>query len=210
MTTLYKITTKYDTTFNRTQWGECVTNTVQLRDTYKLCSHHVLHAYASPAMAVIMDPAHMCLLPNGKLWKCDGDVVINDGTKIGCTSLTTLHEIPIPKISHEEYVTIAISCTKHICTDRVWLSWADNWLDGMDRNIHTARLLLNGNHTLEYYALAATQSALSLKSTKHECSHWAASCLSNIAAALNTKINYGDNNVDVSFIEKTVSECIKR
>ena len=122
MTTLYKLTNLHSQTRSATQWGENVTHELPVRDIYQLCSQQVLHAYASPELAVLMDPIQASLLPHAILWEAEGDVVVSDGTKVGCTRLTTLKQIPIPAITLEQRVTFAIKCALHVYEEPSWVA----------------------------------------------------------------------------------------
>ena len=138
MTTLYKLTNLHSQTRSATQWGENVTHELPARDTYQLCSKQVLHAYASPELAVLMDPIHAILLPDAILWEAEGDIVVNDGTKVGCTRLTTLKRIPIPAITLEQRVTFAIKCALHAYKEPSWVAWAQAWLANTNRDAYAA------------------------------------------------------------------------
>ena len=138
MTTLYKLTNLHSQTRSATQWGENVTHELPARDTYQLCSKQVLHAYASPELAVLMDPIHAILLPDAILWEAEGDVVVSDGTKVGCTRLTTLKQIPIPAITLEQRVTFAIKCALHAYKGPSWVAWAQAWLANTNRDAYAA------------------------------------------------------------------------
>ena len=138
MTTLYKLTNLHSQTRSATQWGENVTHELPVRDAYQLCSYQVLHAYVSPELAVLMDPIHAILLPDAILWEVEGDVVLNDGTKVGCTRLTTLKQIPIPTITPEQRVTFAIKCALHAYKEPSWVAWAQAWLANTNRDAAAA------------------------------------------------------------------------
>ena len=138
MTKLYKLTTLEGKTYNQTQWGENITHAVPIRDAYELCSPEVLHAYISPEMAVLMDPIQADLLPSAILWECEGDVVIDDGTKVGCTSITTLRQVSLPVITLEQRVTFAIRCAMQVYKDAAWTTWAQTWLKGLNRTAAAA------------------------------------------------------------------------
>ena len=138
MTTLYKLTDPLSQTRNRTRWGENVTHELPARDTYQLCSDQVLHAYVSPELAVLMDLIHANLLPDAILWEAAGDVAVNDGTKVGCTKLTTLKQLPIPTVTLEQRVTFAIKCALHVYTEPSWVVWAQAWLANTNRTVAKA------------------------------------------------------------------------
>ena len=138
MTTLYKLTDLQSQTRNATQWGENVTHELPARDAYQLCSYQVLHAYVSPELAVLMDPIQASLLPDAILWEAEGDVVTNDGTKVGCTRLTTLKQIPIPTITLEQRVTFALKCALHVYKEPSWVAWAQAWVANTNRDATAA------------------------------------------------------------------------
>ena len=138
MTTLYKLTDLQSQTRNATQWGENVTHELPVRDAYQLCSKQVLHAYVSPELAVLMDPIQASLLPDAILWEAEGDVVTNDGTKVGCTRLTTLKQIPIPTITLEQRVTFALKCALHVYKEPSWVAWAQAWVANTNRDATAA------------------------------------------------------------------------
>ena len=154
MTTLYKLTSLQSQTYNQTQWGENVTHELPVRDIYQLCSKQVLHAYASPKLAVLMDPIQASLLPHAILWEAKGDVAINDGTRVGCTKLTTLKRIPIPTITLEQRVTFALKCALHVYKEPSWVAWAQAWLAGTNRADATARAAYVAAADAAYYAAA--------------------------------------------------------
>ena len=138
MTTLYKLTSLQSQTYNQTQWGENVTHELPVRDTYELCSYQVIHAYVSPELAVLMDPIQASLLPHAILWEAEGDVVVNDGTKVGCTQLTTLAQIPVPTVTLEQRVIFALKCALHAYKEPSWVAWAQAWLANTNRDAAAA------------------------------------------------------------------------
>jgi hypothetical protein len=85
-----------------------------------------------------MDPIHAILLPDAILWEAEGDVVVSDGTKVGCTRLTTLKQIPIPAITLEQRVTFAIKCALHAYKEPSWVAWAQAWLANTNRDAAAA------------------------------------------------------------------------
>jgi hypothetical protein len=85
-----------------------------------------------------MDPIHAILLPDAILWEAEGDIVVNDGTKVGCTRLTTLKRIPIPAITLEQRVTFAIKCALHVYKGPSWVAWARAWLANTNRDAYAA------------------------------------------------------------------------
>ena len=135
---LYKLTRQDFTTRSGCLWGENVTHTADGQGA--LCSEHWLHAYEHPLIAVFMNPIHGNF-KNPVLWECNGVVGTTDyGLKVGCTSLTTLRQIPLPKVTMEQCVRFAIACAVSVCQEPSFISWAVSWLDGTDRLEETARV----------------------------------------------------------------------
>ena len=130
--TLYKLTDDCGQTWGETQWGPGVTHTAP--GTGQLCSDGWIHAYTDPLLAILLNPIH-ANFPEPRLWECEGDVGATDhGLKVGCTSLTTVREIPVPAITTEQRVRFAILCARQVYHGPEWLAWADNWLSGADRS----------------------------------------------------------------------------
>jgi pyruvate/2-oxoglutarate dehydrogenase complex dihydrolipoamide acyltransferase (E2) component len=49
-----------------------------------------------------------------------------------------IKEIPLPEISLNAKIRFAILCTKEVCKDPEWNTWADGWLSGKDRSAGAA------------------------------------------------------------------------
>ena len=133
---LFKLTDSIGYTWNNTQWGENVTHQATGQGT-GLCSDGYIHAYSDPLLAVLLNPIH-ANFKNPQLWEAAGDVALNDGLKIGCKSLTTVKQLPLPVVSLEQMVRFAILCGKVVCDNQNWNSWADDWLSGKDRTARAA------------------------------------------------------------------------
>jgi hypothetical protein len=134
---LYKLTDKDGYTrrneYNETLWGEHVTHKVKGKGTL-LCSSDVIHAYTSPYIAVLMNCKHADL-NQPKLWLAKGKVVATDHQlKCGVKSLTTIKQIPLPVITLEQKVKIAIYCSLKVYKEPMYVAWAKNWLNGKDRS----------------------------------------------------------------------------
>lgn len=131
-TTVYKLTDEHGQTHGGTQWGENVTHTAPGRGD--LCGPGWIHAYSDPLLAVLLNPIHAGF-EHPRLWECEADVGKDDhGCELGCTSLTTLRELPLPEVTTEQRVRFAILAAKQVCTDERWLAWAEGWLSGQDRS----------------------------------------------------------------------------
>jgi len=135
---LYKLTDKNDQTYGDCQWGEGVTHTADGKG--RLCTKHWIHAYTDPILAVLMNPIHGEYdTYTGHMWECEGEIGRNDrGLKVGCKKLTTIKRIDMPRITIEQTVRFAILCAKKVCKDRTWTKWANDWLNGENRNSRVA------------------------------------------------------------------------
>ena len=137
MAKLYKLTDKNGRTHGGTQWGPGVTNGGTGEG--RLCGPGYIHAYEHPLLAVLLNPIHEDFR-NPRMWEAEGEIALRDGQlKCGCISLTTLREIPVPKITTEQRVRFAILCAKSVCRDTGWNAWADAWLAGTNRTAEAAK-----------------------------------------------------------------------
>ncbi len=124
MTTLYKLTDQdgytrrnYD---NACLWGENVSHSGTGEGD--LCGPGYVHAYTHPLLAVLLNPIHADF-PAPRLWEAEGAIAKSDrGLKVGCVTLTTIREMPLPIISTEQRVRFAILCAKTVCVDAAWLA----------------------------------------------------------------------------------------
>jgi hypothetical protein len=93
---LVKLTEVDDSTRHNTFWWEGVAHTAGLPlSRPELCSPAVIHAYRTVGQALIMNEMHGCFkLPH--IWEAEGDIVVDDGTKVGCRTLTTTRRLPPP------------------------------------------------------------------------------------------------------------------
>jgi len=132
MERLYKLTNADGTTKGPTQWGEGVTHTA--KGNGALCTDAWLHAYCDPLQAVFMAPDHGYADADAVLWECDGEVGIDDGIKVGCTTLTTLRRVDKPTMTTEQRVEVAIRHVMTVYNNPSWVTWAEKWLSGADRS----------------------------------------------------------------------------
>lgn len=162
VTTLYKLTTQDDFTrkgcSNETRWGEGVTHTAPGHG--ELCTEAYIHAYTSPLLAVFMNPVHGNF-HNPKLWQCEGTVENwGNGTKVGCTSLTTEHTIPLPSVTTTQRVAFGILCALEVNNSDSFKKWAYRWLAGEDRGAADAAANANAAYAAACAAAyAATYAA---------------------------------------------------
>jgi hypothetical protein len=88
-----------------------------------------------------MDPIHAAYLPDGLLWEAEGDVVADDGTKVGCQSLTVHRVITPPVLPQAVRVRVAIYAVQRVMPTsqcQSWHEWAHSWLSGTDRSAKAA------------------------------------------------------------------------
>ena len=138
----YKLTDKNNRTKNDTQWGLNVSHTVTGTNE-NLCSDGWIHFYTEPLMAVLMNPIHAKFI-KPKLWEAEASgEMSHELLKSGCKTLTTIKEIPLPKVSRIQRIAFVILCAKEVCKDEKWNSWADKWLSGEDRSKETAAAAAN-------------------------------------------------------------------
>ncbi len=148
--TYYKLTDKDGYTrkgkTGETLWGENITHTATGQDK-ELCTDGFIHAYESPEMAAFMNPAHGDYDSNTMLlWECHlhGRVKRDGQLKCGAKGCTTLRTIPLPIITTEQRITIAIKISLLFCKDDGYIKWATKWLSGVDRTAAWAEEVVAG------------------------------------------------------------------
>ena len=129
----YKLTTQNLTTHNDFQWEIGIKQTTSGEGG--LCGPGYLHYYHHPLLAVLLNPIH-ARIKNPKLFEVEaGGVHLDDnGLKGGCTEMTLIREIELPKFTDIQRVAFGILCAKEVYKDLEWNEWAAAWLDGSDRS----------------------------------------------------------------------------
>ena len=132
---LYKLTDKNGYTrpgaANACKWGRNVTH----KGTGKgeLCGPGYIHAYLSPELAVLLNPAH-ANYKSPRLYEASGVIIKTDGqTKVGCLSLKTTKRIKLPKVTTNQLAAFAILCALEVYNDKDFVRWALDYLSGKDR-----------------------------------------------------------------------------
>lgn len=137
MTKLYKITNEKDQTYNNCQWGEGVT--IKTSGQGGMCEEGFTHWYRDPRLAVLFNPIHGDFdLETAHLWEGEGEIIKDDGLKVGCAKATTIKQIDFPVITTEQKVKFAILCALEVYNEEKFVRWAHKWLDGTDRAAETA------------------------------------------------------------------------
>ena len=144
---LYKLTDSRLRTQNGFQWvvgQKSTARRLKKGEKPKLCSDTVLHAYTSPLLAVAFNPIHASYQP-ALLWEASGKIAIQDGTNIGCRSLTLIRQMDLPKISTAALAHWAILCAQAVYKNPDWAAWAKNWLSKKDRTVAAAKAAYTAN-----------------------------------------------------------------
>ena len=133
-----KLTDANGQTRGETQWGPGVTHEATGAPGQPLCSDGYIHYSESPEMAAFMNPVY----GNFKdpiLWKVEARTELRDGElKSGARKVTTVCVIPLPVITTEQRVEIAIRRALQVYTKASFVSWAEKWLSGEDRTAESA------------------------------------------------------------------------
>jgi len=119
-----------------TKWGENVTHRIRKKGI-AFCSDEVFHCYIDPYLAVLMNPIHGNYDPETmQLWEATTNrIVVDDSTKSGCKTLTTVKVIPTPVLSTNQRIKIAILSAMKV---NQLHSWAMRWITNQDRSAEAA------------------------------------------------------------------------
>jgi len=139
MRDIFKLTDKYGRTFDRTKWAVGVTHNAPGKGP--LCSSGWIHWYPHPLVAVLMDPVHGDFGSTARLWRgTAGGKKLLDGSgefilKGGSQTVTLIEELPLPSLTIEQRVTVAIRVVQCVVGNHYpeWSKWAEAWLSGQDR-----------------------------------------------------------------------------
>ena len=131
----YKLTDQNHRTKNRKLFQLGVPVTVPAENNeWELCTNSWIHFYTDPLIAVLMNPVH-ANFRTPILWecKCEGEMLF-EPLKSGCKKLTVLKQLDIPDITLINRVAFGIFCTQEVYKNMVWNTWANNWLNNIDRS----------------------------------------------------------------------------
>lgn len=113
---------------NQCLWGQNVTHSGTGKGP--LCSGGYIHAYEDPLLAVLLNPIH-ANYKNPLLWEAEGTIALRDDQlKCGCVTLTTIKQIPVPKVTYHQRVDFAILCALAVYNNIEFKEWANDWLYG--------------------------------------------------------------------------------
>jgi hypothetical protein len=135
---VYKLTDKNMQTYNKFQYD--LGKTYTTNGEGDLCSRGWLHAYEHPLLAVLHNPIHGEFGSEMRLFEAEasGKIKRDGQMKLGCTELTLLKEIEIPKITTEQRIRYAILCAKKVYKNGKFTTWADRWISKEDRSERAA------------------------------------------------------------------------
>lgn len=137
MTIMYKLTTQDKTTRGGMKWEIGKTNIATGKGT-SMCTDQVLHCYASPHQAVFLNSVH-ANINNPRLFMIEcSALVATDGLKHASKSQTPVKELPLPILTTNQRVAIAIKLALTVYKAVEFVKWANGWLNGTDRTAGTA------------------------------------------------------------------------
>ena len=129
----YKLTDINSKTFAGCQWGENISHTAS-GEGKKLCTDSLIHYYEDKYLAVFTNPIHANYSP-ALLWEFKPEKKIaGDALKSGCKTGMTIKQIPMPEITTEQRIIIAIRCALAVYKDKDFVKWAENWINNTDRS----------------------------------------------------------------------------
>jgi len=120
-----------------------------------------------------MNPAHGDY-KNPRAYTVSGDVVVSDGTKVGCLTLTVTGTFELPTLTASQRVAFGVLTALAVYSEESFHVWGKNWLSGADRSAAAA------------YANAAANAAADARSAAtNAAAHYANSAAysANYAAA---------------------------
>ena len=136
MPKFYKLTDANDQTQGGCQWGENVS--YETSGTGDLCGPGWTHWYTHPLLAVMLNSIHGNFdLSTAHLWESPEDQVAEKtdrGLKVGCTKGTTARRIPLPEVTLTQKIAFGILCSLEVHKEHNYVTWAENWLSGLDRS----------------------------------------------------------------------------
>ena len=144
------------------------------------CARDGYHAYASPEIAVLMNPDHADF-DSSRLFEAEGSGECMSGPlELRYQNLTLLKEIPLPAFTFNQRIWFGIQCALKVCDDPVFISWAKNWINGTDRSKESAKAIS------EKFLSAARANAAYVNNVAYNAT---AACVA-AACAINTAAYY--------------------
>lgn len=127
-TPLWKLTDDRMQTYGGYQWALKDTRSAPGRGP--LCSAGWLHAYRHPIVALMLNVGDTGI-PNPRLFRAEGAIGYTDaGLVVGCTALRLLEELPVPGITTQHRVRMALLSALKVYYEPEWVQWAESWFRG--------------------------------------------------------------------------------
>jgi hypothetical protein len=122
---------------NETHWE--IGKTIKVRgEGNELCTDGVLHSYATPLLAVLLNPIH-AEIENPRLLEVKGSpIVARDWGKAGHKEITPIAELALPVVTTVQRAAFALLCALRVYKEPSFVAWAQGWLRGKDRTQKTA------------------------------------------------------------------------
>lgn len=95
----------------------------------------------------------------------NGGQLIQTKTFRGMMIKTTGNEIPLPEVTTEQYVEIAVRVSLLVCDDKKYVKWANNWLSGKDRSAKAAYSAANTTNDAAHNAAHAANTIANIDDT---------------------------------------------
>ncbi len=137
--TRYKLTSQDMTTHNGYRIPPFGWYYPERRDgNAKPCTNTVLHHYASPLLAVLLNPIHASI-DNPRLFEVEIlEEVGTDGLKGWSREQRIVRELPLPTISSNQRVAFGLLCSLEVYKTDSFVMWVEEWLSGKDRTAYAA------------------------------------------------------------------------
>ena len=208
---LYKLTNGDGQSYGGTQWGKGITHKAIGLGT-GLCTKDVIHAYKSPLLALLLNPTH-ANISKPQLWEAEGEIVADDGLKVGCKELTTVKRMRVPKITTEHRVRFAILCALEVYDDGKFRAWARAWLDGSDRSKAAAETVARAARAVWPARAAKAAAAAAREAVKAAASKavavWAVEAAARAAAWAAVWSAEAERTADIDLIAIAEKACRK-
>ena len=93
-----------------------------------------IHAYSHPVLASLLNCIGECFT-NPVLWEAESGPRLEgpSGINVATTRLKTIKIIPLPELTLEQKIKIALRCVLSQLESEEYAEWAQKWLDGSDR-----------------------------------------------------------------------------
>ena len=134
----YKLLSQDMKSYDNTKWKLNEIKEKSDKSKIGMCSSDVFHCYAHPILAILFNPIHADI-ENPRLFKIKIDGICNeDATKQASHSQMLYRELPIPEITLNQKIAFGIYCALTTCKKEGFITWANNWISGVDRSNNAA------------------------------------------------------------------------